>query len=107
MAKAKSAYGHGKRISPVDVHVGVRVRLRRTLLGMTQTDLSDVLSLSYQQVQKYESGMNRISASRLFDLSRVLDVPVEYFFEDMPRKVAASSAAKRRGRPSTRAVRRP
>ena len=107
MAKAKSAYGHGKRISPVDVHVGVRVRLRRTLLGMTQTDLSDVLSLSYQQVQKYEIGMNRISASRLFDLSRVLDVPVEYFFEDMPRKVAASSAAKRRGRPSTRAVRRP
>ena len=107
MAKAKSAYGHGKGISPVDVHVGARVRLRRTLLDMTQTDLGDVLGLTYQQVQKYESGINRISASRLFDLSRVLAVPVEYFFEDMPSKVAASSPAKRRSRPSTRASRRP
>ncbi len=65
--------------------------MRRTLLGMTQTNLSDAIGVSYQQMQKYERGGNRISASRLFDLSRVLDVPVEYFFDDMPNAVAASS----------------
>ncbi len=66
---------------------------------MNQTKLGDALGLSFQQVQKYESGANRIGASRLFDLSRVLDVPVEYFFDDMPPGVAATSpATKMRGR---------
>ncbi len=100
MAKAKLAYGRGTgNPHPVDVHVGARVRLRRTLVGMTQTDLGDALGLTFQQVQKYERGTNRISASRLFALSRVLDVPVEYFFDDMPTAVATSSpATERRGR---------
>ncbi len=99
MAKSKSRRGRGRGISPIDVHVGARVRVRRTLLGMSQTNLSDALELTFQQVQKNERGMNRISASRLFDLSQVLDVPIEYFFGDMPAEVSASSpATEKRGR---------
>ncbi len=71
------------RSSPVDVHVGHRIRLRRTLMGMSQERLGDALGLTFQQVQKYERGANRVSASRLFDLSRVLDVPISFFFDDM------------------------
>ncbi len=94
MAKSKLAYGHGTGIpSPVDVHVGTRVRMRRTLLGMNQTKLGEALGVSFQQMQKYENGANRISASRLFDLSRVFDVPIEFFFDDMPTAVSASSPA--------------
>ncbi|MBI1209212.1 MAG: helix-turn-helix domain-containing protein [Azospirillum sp.] len=70
--------------NPIDVHVGTRVRLRRTLLGMSQEKLGEALGLTFQQVQKYERGANRIGASRLFDLGRVLDVPVSFFFDDMP-----------------------
>ncbi|MCH9053392.1 MAG: helix-turn-helix transcriptional regulator [Proteobacteria bacterium] len=92
MAKSKLGYGHGTGIpSPVDVHVGARLRRRRTLLGMNQTKLGDAIGVTFQQVQKYESGANRISASRLFDLSRMFEGPVEYFFDDMPTAVAASS----------------
>jgi transcriptional regulator with XRE-family HTH domain len=69
--------------NPVDVHVGSRVRLRRTLLGMSQEKLGEAIGLTFQQVQKYERGANRIGASRLYDLSRVLDVPVSFFFDDM------------------------
>ncbi len=100
MAKVKLAYGRGTGIpSPVDVHAGARLRVRRTLLGMTQTNLSDAIGVSYQQMQKYECGKDRISASRLFALSRVLDVPVQHFFDDMPAAVAASSPTiKKRGR---------
>ncbi|MCQ8241903.1 helix-turn-helix domain-containing protein [Rhizosaccharibacter radicis] len=72
------------RPSPIDVHVGSRIRLRRTLLGMSQERLGDALGLTFQQVQKYERGANRVGASRLFDLSRVLDVPVSFFFDDLP-----------------------
>jgi transcriptional regulator with XRE-family HTH domain len=100
MAKAKSDYGRGTgRAHPVDVHVGSRVRLRRTLLGMNQTNLGDALGLTFQQVQKYERGTNRIGSSRLFKLSQVLDVPVNYFFEDMPPDFEASSPdTKQRGK---------
>jgi transcriptional regulator with XRE-family HTH domain len=92
MAKARLGHGRGTGIpSPVDVHVGARLRQRRTLHGMSQTTLGDALGISFQQVQKYERGTNRIGASRLFELSRVLDVPVEFFFDDMPTAVAASS----------------
>ena len=92
MAKTKSGHGRGTRIpSPVDVHVGARLRVRRTLLGMSQTALGEAIGLSFQQMQKYERGANRISASRLFALSRVLDVPIAYFFDDMPTAVEASS----------------
>ena len=96
MAKSKSRLklGHGRGTgipSPVDVHVGARLRVRRTLLGMSQTMLGGATGLTFQQMQKYERGTNRISSSRLFDLSRVLDVPIAYFFDDMPTAVAASS----------------
>ncbi len=99
MAKSKPVYGRGTgKPHPVDVHVGARVRMRRTLLGMTQTDLGDAVGLTFQQVQKYERGTNRISASRLYDLARVLDVSIEHFFEDMSPEVAARSpAATKRG----------
>ena len=79
------------RPNPIDVHVGSRVRLRRTLLGMSQEKLGESLGLTFQQVQKYERGANRIGASRLYDLSRVLDVPVSYFYEDMEEEMAAAS----------------
>jgi transcriptional regulator with XRE-family HTH domain len=78
------------RPSPIDVHVGSRIRLRRTLLGMSQERLGEALGLTFQQVQKYERGVNRVGASRLFDLSRVLDVPISFFFDDMPESVAAA-----------------
>lgn len=77
--------------NPVDVHVGGRIRLRRTLLGMSQERLGEALGLTFQQVQKYERGTNRVGASRLWDLSRVLDVPVSFFYEDMTEDVAGSS----------------
>ena len=67
----------------VDVHVGKRVRLRRTLLGMSQEQLGASLNITFQQVQKYERGANRISASRLWDISQILDVQISYFFGDM------------------------
>ena len=74
---------------PVDIHVGSRVRLRRTLLGMTQSQIGDALGLTFQQVQKYERGFNRIGSSRLYLLSKILDVPVSFFFDDMGPEVAA------------------
>ena len=76
---------------PVDVHVGSRVRLRRTLLGMSQTDIADALGLTFQQVQKYEKGTNRISASRLYQLSLIFGVPVESFFEEIEEEGSSSS----------------
>ena len=66
---------------PVDVHVGKRLKQIRTLRRMSQTDVAKRLDLSFQQIQKYEIGSNRIAASRLFELSRILDVPTSYFFE--------------------------
>jgi transcriptional regulator with XRE-family HTH domain len=67
---------------PVDVHVGARIRQRRFLLGMTQQALAARLGITFQQLQKYEMGTNRVSASRLWDIARLLDVPVEFFFDD-------------------------
>ena len=72
-----------KAPNPIDKHVGSRVRMRRVLIGMSQEKLGEALGLTFQQVQKYERGANRVGSSRLFDLSRVLDVAVAYFFEDM------------------------
>jgi transcriptional regulator with XRE-family HTH domain len=80
------------RASPIDTHVGARIRLRRTLLGMSQERLGEALGLTFQQVQKYERGVNRVGASRLFDLSRVLDVPISFFFDDMSDASAQSGA---------------
>ena len=76
---------------PVDLHVGRRMRLRRNLLGISQETLAHKLGLTFQQVQKYERGLNRISSSRLFDISKVLDVRVSYFFDEMDEDVSAGS----------------
>ena len=75
--------------NPIDVHVGARIRLRRTLLGISQTTLADAMGLTFQQVQKYESGANRVSSSRLYDAARILDVPLPYFFDEMAAGVSA------------------
>ncbi|MCA1940984.1 MAG: helix-turn-helix domain-containing protein [Caenispirillum bisanense] len=80
---------------PVDVNVGVRLRLRRTLLGLTQQQLGDAIGVTFQQVQKYERGTNRISASRLFDMACVLSVPVSYFFDDLPEDVVQGRTGRR------------
>ncbi len=77
------------RPSPIDTHVGSRIRLRRTLMGMSQERLGEALGLTFQQVQKYERGVNRVGASRLFDLSRVLDVSISFFFDDMPEPISS------------------
>jgi transcriptional regulator with XRE-family HTH domain len=74
----------GKKPNPVDTHVGSRVRLRRMLLGMSQERLGESMGLTFQQVQKYEKGVNRIGASRLFQISKILDVPIQFFFEEAP-----------------------
>lgn len=87
----KTGYGTG-RPNPIDIHVGGRVRLRRTLLGLSQEKLGDAIGLTFQQVQKYERGANRIGASRLFDLARVLDVPVSFFFDDMAAEISRHGA---------------
>lgn len=83
---------------PVDVHVGSRIRVARTLAGMSQTMLADKLGLTFQQVQKNERGMNRVGASRLLHLSRHLDVPIMFFFEglDQPAQAAAADVMMRR-----------
>ena len=73
-----------KEYAYVDEHVGDKIRVRRSLLGMSQQKLGEVLGLSFQQVQKYEKGANRVSASRLFEFAKILNVPASYFFEDVP-----------------------
>src|SRR5215475_12186352 len=72
-----------KSPNPIDVHVGSRVRLRRMLIGMSQEKLGEQLHLTFQQVQKYEKGTNRIGASRLFQISQILGVPVQFFYDDL------------------------
>lgn len=70
--------------NPIDVHVGARVRLRRTMLGLSQEKLGESLGITFQQIQKYEKGSNRIGASRLQSLSHILKTPISFFFEDAP-----------------------
>lgn len=82
-----------RKANPIDAHVGTRVRLRRMLLGMSQEKLGEHLGLTFQQVQKYEKGVNRIGASRLFDLSRVLGVPVQFFYDEAPSDIAPTGLA--------------
>jgi transcriptional regulator with XRE-family HTH domain len=73
-----------KSPNPVDRHVGSRVRLRRVLIGMSQEKLGEAVDLTFQQIQKYEKGTNRIGASRIQQIAKVLEVPVSYFFEGAP-----------------------
>ncbi len=76
---------------PVDVHVGKRVRHRRWMVGMTQQQLAGKVGIKFQQIQKYETGMNRISASRLWDIAEALDVPVSFFFEGLNEQADAAT----------------
>jgi len=78
---------------PVDVHVGKRIRQRRWLIGMTQQQLAEQVGIKFQQIQKYETGANRVSASRLWDIARTLDVQVAFFFEGLDGTEAAEAGA--------------
>jgi transcriptional regulator with XRE-family HTH domain len=82
-----------RRPNPIDLHVGSRVRLQRMLLGMSQEKLGERLGLTFQQIQKYEKGINRIGASRLFDLAQVLGVSVQFFYDDAPVAGAKMNAS--------------
>ena len=84
-----------KAPNPIDQHVGRRVRMRRLMLAMSQEKLGDALGLIFQQVQKYEKGANRIGASRLEQISHLLQVPVEFFFEGTPNALAPHGSGAR------------
>ena len=93
--------------NPIDVHVGARLRARRTLVGLSQTALGDAMGLTFQQVQKYESGSNRISASRLYDVSKLLDIDIGYFFDEMDRTIESESPAQLSQKKSKRSPQKP
>ena len=84
---------------PVDVHVGKRIRHRRWMVGMTQQQLAGQVGIKFQQIQKYETGMNRVSASRLWDVADALSVPVAYFFEGMEEEDAGAASQADAGLP--------
>lgn len=91
--KAAMARDNRSAPHPIDVHVGSRVKLRRMILGMSQETLGKSLGLTFQQIQKYEKGVNRIGASRMFELSRLLEVPVQFFYDDYGDSRAAPGFA--------------
>lgn len=78
---------------PMDVHIGQRIRLRRTLMGLSQEKLGEALGLTFQQVQKYERGANRVSATRLFEMARLMNVPVGFFYDGLPEGLPGDTAA--------------
>jgi transcriptional regulator with XRE-family HTH domain len=82
-----------KTPNPTDKYVGARIRMRRLMLGMSQTDLADGLDLTFQQIQKYEKGVNQVGASRLQQIAHILRVPVEFFFEGAPGASGAKADA--------------
>lgn len=92
-------YGRGTGIpNPIDVHVGKRIRMRRLFLGMNQETLANALGLTFQQVQKYEGGANRVSASRLSAMADILGVPISFFFGDLHSEGDKSTAAEQEAR---------
>jgi transcriptional regulator with XRE-family HTH domain len=86
------------RFHPVDIHVGIRLRQRRNLAGSSQSKLGESVRLTFQQIQKYESGASRISSSRLYEFAKVLNVPVSYFFDEMPSNALSGRPMSGRGR---------
>ena len=78
---------------PVDLHVGKRIRQRRWLVGMTQQQLAEQVGIKFQQIQKYETGANRVSASRLWDISEAMEVSVNFFFEGIEQEVASAGSS--------------
>ncbi len=107
MAKGSGRRRGSTAYNPIDVHVGARLRARRTLLGLSQTALGDAIGISFQQQQKYESGSNRISASRLYDLSQLLGVDTAHFFDGMDQATQNESPALLSRRKSTRSPKKP
>ena len=86
---SKTPFNENKKkgiATPVDAYVGKRIKLKRTLLGLSQSDLAEALDITFQQVQKYERGKNRVSSSKLYEISHALNVPVNYFFDDFSKK---------------------
>ena len=88
-----------KQANPIDAQVGNRVRIRRMLIGMSQEKLGDMLGLTFQQVQKYEKGVNRIGAGRLYEISRILGVPIDFFYDGMAAAQDAGGFAESKGAP--------
>jgi transcriptional regulator with XRE-family HTH domain len=93
MPKGKGHKRGSAAFNPIDVHVGQHLRTRRTLLGLSQMAVADAMGLTFQQLQKYENGSNRISASRLYDLSQILGVDMDYFFDEMDEATKKGSPA--------------
>jgi len=96
-SETRVAIAAKKQANPIDIQVGNRVRIRRMLIGMSQERLGDLLGLTFQQVQKYEKGVNRIGAGRLFEVARILNVPVDFFYEGV--NDAAQGASETDGAP--------
>ncbi len=98
----KFGSGHGGRGTgkpgPVDAHIGARVRLRRRQLGMRQASLGEAIAVSFQMVQRYEQGLDRISAAGLYHIAKALEVPIGFFFEDMPVALAARTTVQGSGK---------
>jgi transcriptional regulator with XRE-family HTH domain len=88
-----------KQANPIDIQVGNRVRIRRMLIGMSQERLGDLLGLTFQQVQKYEKGVNRIGAGRLFEVARILNVPVDFFYEGLSAEPGPAGASEAESAP--------
>ena len=95
-----------KRSSKVEAHVGRRVRERRREIGMSQKKLGNALRISFQQIQKYEAGTNRVAAGRLWDMAGILEVDVGYFFEGIPKRTSRARKAKPRKRPTAAKAKR-
>ena len=89
--KSKKTELRSENPDPIDIHVGSRLRMRRNLVGLSQEQLGKSLGLTFQQIQKYERGINRMGSSRLFQIAKTLSVPVAYFFEDLPSQISASA----------------
>jgi transcriptional regulator with XRE-family HTH domain len=96
-AKKKPVASNTKKPNPIDIHVGGRVRLKRMMLGMSQEKLGDQLGITFQQIQKYEKGTNRVGASRLQNIATVLSVPVGFFFDGAPGNSPSSAADAKSG----------
>jgi transcriptional regulator with XRE-family HTH domain len=88
ISERRASKGHP---NPIDVHVGNRIRAQRAKLGISQTRLAEATNLTFQQIQKYENGANRVSSSRLYDIAKTLDVPIDWFFRDMADATTGAS----------------
>jgi len=106
MSDSKSTAGRLTGVNAVDLHVGQRIRIRRSILGISQNQLADAIGVRGQQIQKYEKGTNRLGASRLYDIANLLNTDIQWFFDEMPDDVAgASPAAIHQGAPDVAPLR--